>query len=194
MNKILQYALVRILIAVLFIGMGIVVGHALLSVIRAIFPITHTGLANLLAFVIITPVVYFSYWMYVRYVERRDLTELGSENDGICGVGVAGQSSHAIKGLLQAILRCLKIFTGGQLGIEASVVSLLIVSTAPVIMLQRAYRTRQLMLRALEKRVRQEMSLAEPDLRVFIRNGQSANDMVACKMHEAEGYQAIRFQ
>jgi hypothetical protein len=79
-NKILQFPLVRILIAVLFIGMGIVVGQAFLNVIRAVFSISHTGLANLLAFVIVTPAAYFSYWMYVRYVERLDLTELGYEN------------------------------------------------------------------------------------------------------------------
>jgi len=64
-------------------------------------------------------------------------------NDGIFGVGVAGQSGESIKGLLQASLSGPKIFTGGELGVEASVVSLLIVLTTAVIMLQRAYRKRQ---------------------------------------------------
>jgi mycothiol synthase len=50
------------------------------------------------------------------------------------------------------------------------------------------------MLRALEQRAREEMMLAESDLRVFIRNGMSAKDTTACEMHEAEGYTAIRFQ
>ena len=50
------------------------------------------------------------------------------------------------------------------------------------------------MLRALEGRAREEMALAESDLRVFIRNGMSAKDTIACEMHEAEGYTAIRFQ
>lgn len=277
MNKILQFPLVRMLIAVLFIGIGIAIGQAMLSVVRSLFSITNTGLANLLAFVIVTPAVYFAYWMYVRYVERRDLTELGHENmiqefglgsfigfglfaivmailwmlsfyrvhgvelvwlsligalagafvsafaqevifrgvlyriteewlgswwalavsallfglihltsagatifsaiaialqagvllgaayaltgrlwmaiglhtiwdftnDGIFGVGVAGQSGESIKGLLQASLSGPKIFTGGELGVEASVVSLLIVLAAAVIMLQKAYRKRQ---------------------------------------------------
>ena len=49
------------------------------------------------------------------------------------------------------------------------------------------------MLRALEERARQEMTLAEPERRVFIRNGMSIGDTVARKMHEAEGYQPIRF-
>lgn len=103
MNKILQYALGRIFIAVLFIDMGIVAGYALLSVIRAICPITHTGLANLLAFVIITPVVYFSYWMYVRYVERQDLTELGSENV-IREFGIGSLNGLGLFALVIAIL------------------------------------------------------------------------------------------
>ena len=49
------------------------------------------------------------------------------------------------------------------------------------------------MLRALDVRAREEMELAEPDLRVFIRNGMSIGDKVAREMHEAEGYKAIRF-
>jgi mycothiol synthase len=50
------------------------------------------------------------------------------------------------------------------------------------------------MLHALEQRAREEMTLAESDLRVFIRNGMSAKDTTACEMHDAEGYTAIRFQ
>ena len=277
MNKILQFPLIRMLIAVLCIGIAIAVGQAVLSVVRSLFSITNTGLANLLAFVIVTPAVYFAYWMYVRYMERRDLKELGRANaveefgrgsfigfglfaciiailwllgfyrvhgfeivwlsligtlagafvsafsqelifrgvlyriteewlglwwalvvsallfglihltstsatifsaiaialqagvllgaayaltgrlwmaiglhtmwdfanDGIFGIGVAGQTGESIQGLLQASLSGPKIFTGGELGVEASVVSLLIVLTAGVIMLQRAYRQRR---------------------------------------------------
>jgi len=49
------------------------------------------------------------------------------------------------------------------------------------------------MLRALEARARAEMKLAEPDLRVFIRNAMATGDTVARQMHEAEGYRSIRF-
>jgi mycothiol synthase len=49
------------------------------------------------------------------------------------------------------------------------------------------------MLRALEERARKEMALAEPEHRVFIRNGMSIGDTVAREMHEAEGYKPIRF-
>ncbi|MCK7537746.1 MAG: hypothetical protein MZV63_45745 [Marinilabiliales bacterium] len=48
-------------------------------------------------------------------------------------------------------------------------------------------------MRALETRARKEMELADPDLRVFIRNGMAIGDTVSREMHEAEGYKAIRF-
>ena len=49
------------------------------------------------------------------------------------------------------------------------------------------------MLRVLEERAREEMELANPEHRVFIRNGMSTGDTVAREMHEAEGYRPIRF-
>ena len=49
------------------------------------------------------------------------------------------------------------------------------------------------MLRALDRRALKEMELAEPEHRVYIRNGLSIGDTVAREMHEAEGYKPIRF-
>jgi mycothiol synthase len=49
------------------------------------------------------------------------------------------------------------------------------------------------MLRALEKRALLDMEKAEPEMRVFIRNGMSIGDAVSREMHEAEGYTPIRF-
>lgn len=49
------------------------------------------------------------------------------------------------------------------------------------------------MLHTLEERARQEIELAEPEHRVFVRNGMSIGDTVAREMHEAEGYKPIRF-
>lgn len=48
-------------------------------------------------------------------------------------------------------------------------------------------------LRALEARAREEMQLAEPDLRIFIRNGMPIGDTSARELHENEGYRPIRF-
>lgn len=49
------------------------------------------------------------------------------------------------------------------------------------------------MLRVLEARAREEMKLAETDLRVFIRNGMAIGDSASRQMHETEGYRSIRF-
>ncbi len=49
------------------------------------------------------------------------------------------------------------------------------------------------LLRVLELRAREEMQLAEPDLRVFIRNGMPTGDSAARQLHENEGYRPIRY-
>ncbi len=49
------------------------------------------------------------------------------------------------------------------------------------------------MLRVLEARARQEMELAESDLRVFIRAGMPIGDTSARELHQTEGYRPIRF-
>ena len=80
MNKVLQLPLVRLIVAVLFVGVGILIGQTVLNLLRSAFSITNTGFANLLTFVLITPTTYFAYWMYIRAIEKRDLTELGFPN------------------------------------------------------------------------------------------------------------------
>src|ERR1051325_3507700 len=74
MNKILQFPLVRMIIAVLFVGIGITVGQTILNLLRSEFSITNIGGANLLALVLVTPATYLAYWIYVHYIEKRDLT------------------------------------------------------------------------------------------------------------------------
>jgi hypothetical protein len=70
MNKLLQFPLIRIIIAVLLIGVGIAVGQIILNLLRAVLSITNTGIANLLAFILIAPATYFAYWIYVHYLEN----------------------------------------------------------------------------------------------------------------------------
>ncbi len=45
----------------------------------------------------------------------------------------------------------------------------------------------------VEERAREEMKLAAPDLRVFIRSTMDGKDAAAKKQHEAAGYVAVRF-
>lgn len=49
------------------------------------------------------------------------------------------------------------------------------------------------MLRALDERARREMPLAEPGLRVFIRNGMAVKDTIGRELHANEGYQPVRY-
>jgi len=293
MNKVLQFPLVRIIVAVVFVGIGIVNGQTILNLLRAVFSITNTGLANLLALVLVAPVTYLAYWVYVRYIEKRQLTELGRSNatrefglgsligfglfsfviatlwllgfyhvvginfvllsvigalvgafvsafaqelifraviyriteewlgtwwalmifamlfgliylssagatifgalavalqagvllvaayalthrlwmtlgihmawdfanDGIFGVGVAGQSGQSLHGLLQANLNGPKLLTGGALGVEASVVTLVIVLIAGILMLRIPYQRGQFVSRK-NKSLRIDMQVA----------------------------------
>ena len=88
MRNVIQFPLVRIIIAVVFVGIGLLGGQTLLSHVRSALAITNTGLANLLAFVLITPITYFAYRIYVRAVEKRETTELrGPHAAGEFGLG-----------------------------------------------------------------------------------------------------------
>jgi len=285
MNKVLQFPLVRIVIAVLFIGVGLIIGQTLLSLSRSALSITNIGLANVLAFILITPLTYFAYWAYVRYVEKRTMIELGSQgavqefglgslmgfglfsfviailwllgfyhvnainfvwlaligallgafvsgfvqelifraviyriteewlgtwwalgisailfglihltsagatifsalavalqagvllaaayalthrlwmafgihmawdfaNDGIFGVGLAGQTGQSLQGLFQASLKGPDLFTGGAFGVETSIISVIVLSIAGILLLRAAYQMRQFVSRKKEK-------------------------------------------
>ena len=80
MNKVLTFPLVRIIIAVAFVGAGLLIGQTVLSLIRSSFSLTNTFLANLLALCLIVPPTYLAYRIYVRTIEKRILAELDSSN------------------------------------------------------------------------------------------------------------------
>jgi membrane protease YdiL (CAAX protease family) len=276
MNKILQFPPIRIVIAILFVSVGLFIGQTLLSLSRSVFSVTDLGWANILAFLFITPLTYFAYWAYVRYLEKRDMTELGRPgavqefglgallgfgffslviailwllgiyringvslawltligallgafasgfaqellfraviyriteawlgtwwavaisailfglihltsagatlfsalavalqaglllgaayawthrlwmafgihmawdftNDGVFGVGVAGQTGQSLHGVLQASLQGPALLTGGALGVETSLISVIVLSIAGILLLRMAYRKR----------------------------------------------------
>jgi len=271
MNKLLQSPLVRIVVAILFITIGFIAAQLALNFLRPVLSITDIGTAQILAFILFAPLTYFAYSLYVRLVEKREISELGFSNapqefglgaligfglftsiililwlmglyhvsgfefifipfigawlgaivsalvqelifraviyriteewlgtwwalgisallfglihltsegatilsalgvalqaglvlaavyalthrlwmalglhmawdfanGGIFGVGIAGQSGEALKGLLQASLSGPDLLTGGKLGVEASVVSLVVVFIAGVIILRK---------------------------------------------------------
>ena len=296
MKKIIQFPLVHMLIAILVIGVAITIGQMLLNLLRGAFSITNTTLANFLAFLLIVPTVYFAYWMCVRTIEKRTLTELGRAhalpefglgilisfglfalviavlwllgyyrvngisfiflpligalvgalvsafaqelifraviyriteewlgtwwalaisailfglihltsagatiftamsvalqagillgaayvythrvwmalgihaawdfaNDGVFGVGIAGQSGESLKGLFQARLSGPDLLTGGALGVEASIITLVVTLIAGILILRLAYQKGQFVSRK-NKPLRMNMQAAGPN-------------------------------
>jgi CAAX protease family protein len=57
-------------------------------------------------------------------------------NDGIFVVGVAGQSGQSLYGLLQASISGPKLLTGGALGIEGSIITLIVMLMVGILMLR----------------------------------------------------------
>jgi mycothiol synthase len=49
------------------------------------------------------------------------------------------------------------------------------------------------LIQSLDERAKQEIPLAPPDLRIFIRNGLDANDQAGREVHAAAGFKPIRF-
>ena len=80
MQKILQFPVVRIIIAVVFVGAATAIGQVLLSFLKQGFTLKNPAMANLVAFLLITPLTYFAYLLYVRWFEKREATELGFSN------------------------------------------------------------------------------------------------------------------
>ena len=278
MNRPLQIPVVRIVLAILFVGAGIGIGQIVLNLLRSSLSITNSAVANILAFVLMTPLACSVYVLYVHSVEKRPTRELGFSNalrefgsgsligfglfalvililwllgfyrvsgfelvlltltgaglgafvsalaqelifrailyrileewvgtwwalgisallfglihlssagatlfsalavalqagvvlgaayalthrlwmalglhmawdfanDGIFGVGIAGQSGTALKGLFQAHLTGPNLLTGGKLGVEASIITLIVMLLAGIVILWRAYRSGQL--------------------------------------------------
>jgi hypothetical protein len=64
-------------------------------------------------------------------------------NDGVFGVGIAGQSGQSLHGLLQADLNGPTLLTGGALGVEASIITLVITLIAGILLLRMAYQKGQ---------------------------------------------------
>lgn len=116
MNKVLQFPLVRIAVATLFVGVGVVVGQVVLNVLRSTFSITNTAYANILALLLLTPLSFVAYRMYVRLVEKRELTELGRAN-AVQEFGLGALTGFGLFGAVIATLWLLGFYhvSGSQL-------------------------------------------------------------------------------
>ena len=78
MKKFLGFPVVRIFIAILMVGTAVAIGQIILNLLRTVLSIKDPAVANLLAFVIITPLAYFAYSLFVQRLEKREMSELGS--------------------------------------------------------------------------------------------------------------------
>jgi hypothetical protein len=68
-------------------------------------------------------------------------------NDGIFGVGIAGQTGTSLQGVFQANLNGPKLLTGGALGVEASIITLLVMLLASFVILRKVHQQGQFMAR-----------------------------------------------
>jgi uncharacterized protein len=80
MKKILQFPVIRILIAIVFVGVATAAGQILLGLLREVLSLQNTAIANILAFLLITPLTYLAYSFYVRWMEEREVAELSFAN------------------------------------------------------------------------------------------------------------------
>jgi membrane protease YdiL (CAAX protease family) len=71
--------------------------------LRSALSITNTGVANILAFVLLVPAAYFAYSLYVRVIEKRNLTELGLSNS-LREFGLGSLTGFGLFGFVIAVL------------------------------------------------------------------------------------------
>jgi uncharacterized protein len=101
-QQIFRFPLVRILIAFLIVGAGILVAQLLISLLRAVLP-QPSPVYYLIAIVLALVCGYFAYWLYVRLIEHRPLSELAFKGaPAELGIGIlAGIGLYsAVIGLL----------------------------------------------------------------------------------------------
>ena len=80
MNKFLQFPVIRMFSVIILVGMATALGQILLNLLRQVFSIQDAAIANILAFLLIPPLTYFAYRWYVRWIEKREITELSFSN------------------------------------------------------------------------------------------------------------------
>ena len=76
MNKFLKFPLVRIILAVLIVGLGLIVGQFLLTTVRSLISLPAAS-ANILALLLIAPLLLIAYQKYVHWIEKRTPEEIG---------------------------------------------------------------------------------------------------------------------
>jgi len=79
MQKFISFPLVRIVLAILFVGFGLVITQLIINLLGQ-FLSADSLLAGLVFTILAVLAIYYSYYLYVRFVEKRALTELSASN------------------------------------------------------------------------------------------------------------------
>jgi membrane protease YdiL (CAAX protease family) len=82
MQKIINFPLIRIILAILFVGIGVVLIQVVINFLGSIFPDSNSMVGIFLTLLALLA-VYLAYYAYVRLVEKRSLKEL--ERTGALG-------------------------------------------------------------------------------------------------------------
>lgn len=106
-NTILQFPLTRMVLAVLFVGLGGAAAQISLQFLRSAMSLTDSVVINLLAFLLFVPATYAAYRTYVHLVEQRPATEVSP-------MGAVGEVSRGA--LLGIVLFTCVILSLGLLG------------------------------------------------------------------------------
>ena len=75
MQKVIGFPLVRIILAILFVGIGLVVTQLIINLLSQIIP-ADNPVAGIIFTILAVLAIYYSYYFYVRLIEKRPITEL----------------------------------------------------------------------------------------------------------------------
>ena len=79
MQKFVSLPLVRIILAILFVGIGLVITQLIINLLSQVFPADNPVVG--IGFTILALLaIYYAYSSYVRLIEKRPLTELSGPN------------------------------------------------------------------------------------------------------------------
>src|SRR5215211_9441837 len=81
MQKVINFPLTRIVLAILFVGIAVVLVQVLINLLGTIFP-TNSPIAGLFYTFLAVLAVYLAYYAYVRLIERRAPQELNATGAG----------------------------------------------------------------------------------------------------------------
>ena len=81
MQKFSGFPLVRIILAILFVGIGLVVTQLIINLLSQLFP-ADNPIAGIGFTVLALLAIYYAYYSYVRLIEKRPLTELTGPGTG----------------------------------------------------------------------------------------------------------------